>query len=476
MTLRLFNRAMSMRLLGMGTAAGACALIALLIAVLSLLWLAPWLWLAWGEHFVGNQVMRILLFINFLQFWCWINFASVKDFLAIQKKGRVRPNPRWSVEVPDSRQLWAAELIEFVASKVSARLRGRLRVRFSFLPGVHYQKARRLFGRKWQISVGFSTLAVLKTEEVYALALERGLAQFRPVTRVHVWFAEFLPRVTFWKAALPPDSGIFSLTRWLVESLVAILRPFPKQLEAWSFLAASQFAPPLTIRAAKEIEARAGFLQGMYANFYCSINKRGMMPPYTEGIARFCRMTGAMASPFAFEEIEGLWVYERQFLENTYGRALISQLRLVNWDDLRGEVDVASWRADAAHIRPTLDGLRVADIPKIIDDWRVMFKRWMTAAHKAPTVTPDRQRAVFVRLLAAVFAEVLFDSGWGIASRFGEEVCLERKTESLRPFRLVHEVASGGVSGSEFLETCRRSGVADLLLGLTQRTAAGAGD
>ena len=47
---------------------------------------------------------------------------------------------------------------------------------------------------------------------------------------------------------------------------------------------------------------------------------------------------------------------------------------------------------------------------------------------RAPTVTPDRQRELFLFLLGAALGAVLLQAGWRVASDFGDELSLVKET------------------------------------------------
>jgi len=460
------------RLASIAAVANALLLLTLTISGLLFLWLSPWIWWAAAGRLAVDPPFRLVVFANFAIYWVWSQCVVIKDIRAIRSRRKVLPNPHWSAEVPSNRQLWAAELMEFVELKVSKRLHGRLQVFLSIVPGVAYQKARSSMGPGWRLSVGFSTLAVLSMDELKAMALLNGVPFFRPVTRAHLWFSTLLRNIEFCKSALPPHTGFFSFTFWSFELLIKILRRFPDELGSWSLNVAATEFPIATIRCAAEKIAKAGSVYGMYVKLYHSISERGMMPPYTEGISRFCRSLHIeIPDKPAFAAIEGLWIYERQLLQNCFGPDHVRHLRLVGWDDLKEEIGVPIWRETVVQIRPVLSGSKVADIPQLIIEWRAVLKRWLILNRKAPAVTPDRQREFLISMLSRVFAVVLLDAGWRVDSTLGEEFRLVKDSSSLKPLHLVREVGKGAVSAAQFDESVRLVGVADLPLGITEDRA-----
>ena len=457
-----FIRSVRVRLVSVSILARAFVLATLVIVGLSALWLCPFIWLIAGWHLPA--IFKYLVFLNLLNFWVMTNMASMGDVRALRAARKPAPDATWSIDIPASRQPWVAELIAFIESKISGRLRGRFQMRLSFVPGVSVARTPGSFGRKWRITVGISDMAVLSAEEIKALVLYETILRFRPPTPAHALFAFCSRRVARWKSALPPHPGLFTFPRCGIEWLTKILRPFPQELEKWSLYRASREVPLKNILLAVKKTRRTAKLQGTYLDLYKSILNRALMPPYMEGMALFCRLPMTEHSRPAFKELEGVWVYERQLLESLLGREVVRQFQLIAWEDVNGEVGVAGWREAADQFRPFLPGYRIADIPALIDDWRPLMLKWCIRNQKAPVVTPDKQRESLIMLVAATFIVVLIETGWRISSALGDDVQMVRETSTLKPFRLVSGYSVGRLTADQFVEACREAQVADVPL------------
>lgn len=456
------------RIISIATVARAMALLLVMILTLSALWLSPWIWLWESQHLTKYPILILLISLNLFIFWIPANVVAIREIKYVRSKQNILLDQHSSVEIPADRQRWASELIEFIESKLSKDLRARLQVCLGFAPRMECRRAPRSSGHKWRITIGFSTIAVLSADEIKALALQRAVSRICPVTQAHVWLTDLYNRAAWWKFALPPHPGYFSFPRCFIEWLVKILEPIPGQLESSGLNVASRDLPVDMLRNSAEKEKVAGILLERYIEAYHSKTERGVMPPYTEGFFRFCRTAGLALPTPVFTEIEGLWVYERQFLERCFGSDYVRNLRIVSWDDLQAQVDVPAWRAMAAQIRPVLSGFRVADIPQLVTDWRSVQKKWLRSIQKVPVVTPDLQHRFLMALLAVVFAVVLLDAGWQPDSTSSETVSLVSGTASLYPLRLVGDLVAKKISSVQFTEICRNLGVADLPLGTSE--------
>src|SRR5690349_20824926 len=127
---------------------------------------------------------------------------------------------------------------------------------------------------------------------------------------------------------------------------------------------------------------------------------------------------------------------------------------------------VANWRENAAELRRVLLGSKVADIPQLVAEWRAILKKWLISTRRVPAATPDHQRQSLIAILVSVFAVVLLDAGWRVDSTLGEKARLVKEANSLKPFRLIHELGSATVSSAQFGEFARNLGIADLPLGI----------
>lgn len=442
----------------------AVALLLALVTGVSAAWLVPFFWLAFAPRLVTDPGFRLVLFLNILLFWTWAQVVTFNDVRAIRSRKRLSPLPGWFVEIPRSTQLWASNLIDVVESRF-VRLRWRLRLYLSFVPGIEYRPDPGGPAGTWRMAIGLSTVAFLSMEELTALLVASGLCRLSWMGQPHYFLIGLLRKAERRKSALPPHPGFFSFARCLTEGLVAALQPLPAQLEKWTVHVAGTMFTEGTVRTAFAKSRTAGLLQANYLHFFeTSAVNRGLLPPYAEGMWRLYGKTlqGIQAQP-AFRTIPGLWVYERRLLESCLGRDRMSELRPANWDDLRENIR-PSWDETAAELRTVLDACRVADLPKLVCQWRSLLRRWLLQKQRAPVVTPDRQREVFLFLLGAALGAVLLQAGWQIASCFGEEISLVKDSRTLNPFRLVSALGAGTLSSAQYHQECAEAGIADLWL------------
>lgn len=443
----------------------AAVVLTLLLTFLGAAWLAPFLWFAFGGRLIQDAEFRVLVMLNILIWWGWSQTLTWIDLQALRKNRRALPTRDYAVEIPAGTHPWASQLAENIAERFG-HLRDGLEVCFSFVPGVEFQRSAIPSRAKWRMVVGISAVAFLSAEELDALLLSSALARFHPAARLHFFFSGMLRRAERANSALPPDSGFFSFTRQLIECLISVLRSFPVELENWAArIVDCEFGAGRT-REAFSKAANAGLFQTKYIPFYHQTAvKRGLMPPFAEGMSRlYGKSQGGNSSP-AFLQIPGLWVYERRLLEGCLGRDCVSQLSLISWDDLHQTFGLSSWRENAAELRTILDGFTVGDIPELVREWRSVLRRWLVRTQRAPAVTPDQQREIFLFMLGTALGGVLLEAGWQVGSQFGQEISLIKNERSFTPLRLVKELGSGTVSSAAYERACLEAEIAGLTLG-----------
>jgi hypothetical protein len=387
-------------------------LLLFLVIGLSLALMAPFLWLVFSESFIHNRWFRFTILVNICIYWFWALAVTLGDVRAVGSMRRAPPRRDWFAEVPRSTQPWASDLIDAVEWRFT-HLRWRTRLLLSFVPGVAYRHEQGDSGEDWRMEIGLSTVAFLSLNELTALLVTSGLCRFRPVSRPHFLLVRLLSKAERGQSALPPHPGPFSFARCLVEGTVRALQPLPAQLEEWSVAVAvaAEGLEENTVRTALLKSRTAALLQGSYLSFYDSVAvKRGLMPPFVEGMWRLYGKTLGARQDVAFKSFAGLWVYERRLLEACLGHDCVDQLRPAHWNDVHQEVG-PSWSQSAAEIRAVLGNSRVADIPRLVSEWRNLLRRWLIAKERAPAVTPDRQRELFLFLLGAALGAVLLQAG-----------------------------------------------------------------
>lgn len=459
----MISRAQAALRLVAGTMCAAVLLLGLFTA-LAALWMAPFLWLAFGRRVVHDPGFRSILFLNILVFWMWAQAVTLGDIKAIASARKTYPLSNWFVEVPRATQLWASGLLDVVESQF-VRLRWRLKLFLSLVPGLEYSPEPQSIDRSWRLTVGLSSIAFLSTEELSALAITSALCRFRLVSRPSFFLIGLLRNAERAKSALPPHPGFFSFTRCLLEGTAKILRPLPPQLEAWSIRLAGRTFGEKLVRSALVKSRTAGLLQADYVTFYeNSAVKRGLMPPYVEGLWCLYGKAFGIGDDATFKNLSGLWVYERRLLEGFLGRDRVSQLRPTDWDDLHQGVG-SSWGESAAEFRLVLGSSRIADLPNLVCEWRSLLRRWLIRKGRVPVVTPDRQWELFTFLLGAALGAVLLQAGWRLASKFGEEVTLAKDSRNLHPFRLISELSSGRLSSAQYDRECIDADIGNLQLG-----------
>ena len=453
---------MRFQLVACVTAIQCLTLILLALIVTGVLWLSPCLWMFFSSGFPNNlQTFRYLVLLNFLMFWLRSTADSFEAIIGLYRNSRSNFR-EWMMEVAPERHALVAELLRFVETSVSERLRGRVQVCLSFAPVVDYRRNHCSAARPWQLVIGLPTIAVLSVEEIKALLLQRGIELFKPPTLVHPWLHRLHLWVSRWHSALPPDPGLFSLVHNLLGYLVRILQSIPRQVEQWSHAKATETISRPALDIALDKLKLSVFCLRTYAKLYDSAVSLGSLPPFTEGFLHlFSQFSGQTSTDPAFTRWDGFWACEWQFIQNLYGPERARSLQPRDWNNLLNELGPASWKKNVAQLQPALSGRCVADIPDLLTAWRSLLRKGFGAA--VSSITPDLQRLTAISLLGSVFAFALFNTGWQPNCSF-HEVSFIKDQRELAPFRLVSDLGNGRLGKEDFLQRCRDSSTADLPL------------
>jgi len=126
-------------------------------------------------------------------------------------------------------------------------------------------------------------------------------------------------------------------------------------------------------------------------------------------------------------------------------------LKPVLWRDVGIEIQVPRWEDRVRREAQVLAGQTVADIPSLMPPGN-----WAS--------DPRRARLVIV---GAALAVALVGSGWTIESRPGAAWAVRRGGESLEPFGVIDDLASGKLTAEGWQERATALGIANLRLSVT---------
>ena len=425
---------------------------------------APVIWFMASTRLLQDRAFAAVILLNIMVFWVHIVACSVRDFKALHKRGRPRsPNALWYVEIPTEREPFAAELVQFVEGHFSKQLQSPVRICLSLTPYIEYKRSWRAAPRSTQLAIGLFPLAVLSIPELLSLILQEGVSYFRPITPVHRCFGDLCRQANWLQAALPPHEGWFSITRWFIERTAAILKPFPCQTEVWSVQCARREFDMTTMAEAAARKLKATGIFADYMKLYTSVTESGAMPPYTEGLARQCRLIFNVPEQPAFTAFRNMWVYERQLVTSVFGPDYARNLSLASWDDLSPHW-VRKWRHYAAVMRPLLERSRISDLPELMDNWRQLLNNFCTLYNVHPVRTPDWQRGDVLQRLAASFVIALIDAGWESSAVLGQEAAVSKDGRRIEPFTLIRRLGDGALTRADFARLCHDAGIAELPL------------
>jgi hypothetical protein len=135
----------------------------------------------------------------------------------------------------------------------------------------------------------------------------------------------------------------------------------------------------------------------------------------------------------------------------------------VAWADVGQVALLPRWRKTAAAYAGLLEGLLPENLPGFFKNPEDFFKKLAGMADGEPSREDTERQAAFV--IGASLAIVLAGKGWLVRNEVGAHVQMERNGESLNPFAVVPDLASGQTSEEAWKAFCARAGISGTKLG-----------
>lgn len=139
------------------------------------------------------------------------------------------------------------------------------------------------------------------------------------------------------------------------------------------------------------------------------------------------------------------------------------RLEPVAWSDAGQIALLPRWRKIAAAYTGLVEGVLPEDLPGVIKKPEDLYSKLAGMMEGEPSREEIERRAAFI--IGASLAVVLAGKGWRIQNEVGANVRMEKNGESINPFAVAPDVASGKTSEEAWKEFCARSGIAGTNLG-----------
>lgn len=145
------------------------------------------------------------------------------------------------------------------------------------------------------------------------------------------------------------------------------------------------------------------------------------------------------------------------------------RLEPVAWDDVGQVAFLPRWRKTADAFAGLLEGLLPEHLPGVLKNPDDFYRKLAETVEGESSREDIERRAASV--IGASLAVVLSGKGWHVRNEVGAQVRMEKGGESLNPFGVVPDLASGQTSEEAWKEFCARTGIAGASLGSADVTA-----
>ncbi len=190
------------------------------------------------------------------------------------------------------------------------------------------------------------------------------------------------------------------------------------------------------------------------------------LPPLQEHIDALngaAAKASAAVAPRALGLLTDIASVELALFEHMFPRRKVQSIA---WADVVSVAYVPSWSEEirkSAEVVQDLDGIRIRDLPDLLDDMEAMFARF--ALPKRLTVG-DKEAGI-QNIVAKALVVALSRQGGGVVHRVGEPLELRVDGQSIKPFTLVGDLRHDSISREAWRACCDRAGIGGVDLGQT---------
>jgi len=163
----------------------------------------------------------------------------------------------------------------------------------------------------------------------------------------------------------------------------------------------------------------------------------------------------------AISLLEDVASLEARLLEKLNPKQNVGSLKLAQWEELGETIYVPGWRKFVGEYAALLAGVRAGSLPEKIKGLAEMGSRIRDP--KGMLLKPQQRVQRARELLAASLSLSLMASGWELHAQPGD-FYFQRGDEKFQPFRAVHELANGKITGEVWMARAKALGIEELSL------------
>jgi Zn-dependent protease with chaperone function len=278
-----------------------------------------------------------------------------------------------------------------------------------------------------------------------------------------------------------------------------ITQSVSRQQELSADAVAARIAGPQTMASAlQKIQGAAPAWEAYWMNEVFPVFRAGYMPPLADGFGRFIQsntiilkvnqiieketsqsqtnpydshpslhdriaaihaqpiITEPSGEPPAISLINNIPQIEINLLERISKIAHIEHLTPASWDDLIKIFHIPAWESNIKQQKLALEGVKPEDLPELARNLGKFESKIMGVFE-----LPLQQRLDYGNhLIGEALTLALFKKGWTVNTAPGEEVSVTLKEQTLFPFKIFPDLASGTLTGEQWIATVIAIGIA----------------
>ncbi len=280
-----------------------------------------------------------------------------------------------------------------------------------------------------------------------------------------------------------------------------ITQSVSRQQELSADAVAAHITDPQTMaNALQKIQGAAPVWVAYWMNEVVPVFRAGYMPPLADGFGRFLQsktitwkvnqtienetsqsqqnpfdshpllferiaaihaqpiITETPGDPPAISLINNIPQIEIDLLERISKIAHIEHLTPASWDDLVELFYIPSWESSIKQQKLALEGVKPEDLPELVRNLPKFESKIMGLFE----LSLQQRLNYGYHLIGAALTLALFRKGWAVHTAPGEDVYITLEEQTLFPFKIFPNLASGTLTGEQWMSTVRGIGIAGM--------------
>jgi hypothetical protein len=190
-------------------------------------------------------------------------------------------------------------------------------------------------------------------------------------------------------------------------------------------------------------------------------------PPLAERLAALEQLppgTQIESDPLAVTLLSDIPTLEKDLLRIglTNGEK-IAAFKTVDWERTATDTFLPRWQAIVSSNQALFNGVTFADLPAEVTQTSKYGQ--LPSTPSGSPYYPDEMKERTIELLGTAMLVALHSHGWNLSARPGEAVAATHAGTEVKPFQIMHGLATGKISMESWQQQCKEAGIADFSLG-----------